>query len=121
MKPNQYIRDLIRRSPLKNYEVAQALGYSSGSALSTRLQTELSEEDRQYFIRKINELSGDQIDGRLAKRDFENKYIRNTNKSYVSKVLEEINQLRLKIDSASTKEDFERISELALKISRAVQ
>lgn len=52
MKPNQDIRELIKKSPFRSYEVAKALGYSSGSALSTKLQTELSDDERQYFIQK---------------------------------------------------------------------
>lgn len=123
MKPNQSIRDLIKKSPLKSYEVAQALGYSSGSALSAKLQTELSEKDKQYFIQKIKELSEDKIDDSLSRIKFESKYIRNRkdiNESYISRILKEINQLRLEVEQASTKEDFERISKLSEQISKTI-
>lgn len=122
MKPNSDIRYLIKKSPLKSYEVAKALGYSSGSALSTKLQTELTEEDKKYFIQKIQELSNSKYtNSNFNKQNIIDRYVvqdkldRNT--IYVNDILKKTNQLRLEIDRASTKKDFEHISKLAKSIS----
>lgn len=118
MKPNQDIRDLIKKSPLKNYEVARALGYSSGSALSTKLQNELSKKDKKYFIQKITELSKKKVHNNIFDGyEFENIPTKeNRSKLLISEVLKMRNQLSLEIDGASTKEDFEHISKIAKKI-----
>lgn len=121
MKPNSDIRYLIKKSPLKSYEVAKALGYSSGSALSAKLQTELTEEDKEYFIQKIRELSNTRyIDGSSnEQRLIKNEYVQNgiDRITHISDILGKVNQLKLEMDEASTKKDFENISKLAKMIS----
>lgn len=120
MKPNQDIRELIKKSPFRSYEVAKALGYSSGSALSTKLQTELSDDERQYFIQKIRSMSDDDLNNDWQRR----RYIRQEAKIepyYISEILREINQLRADVDVASTKEDFIKIYKLAEQISNKIK
>lgn len=120
MKPNQDIRELIKKSPFRSYEVAKALGYSSGSALSTKLQTELSDDERQYFIQKIRSMSDDDLNNDWQRR----RYIRQEAKIepyYISEILREINQLRADVDTASTKEDFIKIYKLAEQISKKIK
>jgi hypothetical protein len=120
MKPNQDIRELIKKSPFKSYEVAKALGYSSGSALSTKLQTELSDDERQYFIQKIRSMSDDNLNDDWRIRRYINQEVK-IEPTYISEILRKINQLRADVDTASTKEDFVRISKLAEQISREIK
>lgn len=120
MKPNQDIRELIKKSPFKSYEVAKALGYSSGSALSTKLQTELSDDERQYFIQKIRSMSDDDLNDDWRRRRYINQEVK-IEPTYISEILRKINQLRADVDAASTKEDFIRVAKLAEQISGEIE
>lgn len=55
MKANQEIRDLIYRSRLKNWEVADAIGISD-SRFSVWLRTPLNEEREKRVTKAISEL-----------------------------------------------------------------
>lgn len=120
MKPNQDIRELIKKSPFKSYEVAKVLGYSSGSALSTKLQTELSDDERQYFIQKIRSMSDDDLNDDWRRRRYINQEVK-IEPTYISEILRKINQLRADVDAASTKEDFIRVAKLAEQISGEIE
>ena len=120
MKPNQDIRELIKKSTFKSYEVAKALGYSSGSALSTKLQTELSDDERQYFIQKIRSMSDDDLNDDWRRRRYINQEVK-IEPPYISEILRKINQLRADVDAASTKEDFIRVAKLAEQISGEIE
>ena len=120
MKPNQDIRELIKKSPFKSYEVAKVLGYSSGSALSTKLQTELSDDERQYFIQKIRSMSDDDLNDDWRRRRYINQEVK-IEPPYISEILRKINQLRADVDAASTKEDFIRVAKLAEQISGEIE
>ncbi|EOI46692.1 hypothetical protein UIW_01059 [Enterococcus faecium EnGen0315] len=55
MKANQEIRDLIYRSRLKNWEVADAVGISD-SRFSVWLRTPLNDERKRRINNAISEL-----------------------------------------------------------------
>lgn len=55
MKANQEIRDLIYRSRLKNWEVADAIGISD-SRFSVWLRTPLNDERKERVEKAISEL-----------------------------------------------------------------
>ncbi|HIX69972.1 MAG TPA: hypothetical protein IAA27_04555 [Candidatus Enterococcus stercoravium] len=55
MKANQEIRDLIYRSRLKNWEVADAIGISDGR-FSVWLRTPLNDERKERVEKAISEL-----------------------------------------------------------------
>lgn len=55
MKANQEIRDLIYRSRLKNWEVADAIGISD-SRFSVWLRTPLNDEREERVEKAISEL-----------------------------------------------------------------
>lgn len=55
MKANQEIRDLIYRSRLKNWEVADAVGISD-SRFSVWLRTPLNDERKKRVSNAISEL-----------------------------------------------------------------
>lgn len=87
------------------------------------MQTELTEDAKQYFYSKDTRIFNTRyIDNNSSVRKATNKYPvqdrldRNT--TYVSDILERINQLRLEINNARSKEDFEHISKLAKSISK---
>lgn len=120
MKPNQDIRDLIKKSPLKSYEVARKLGYSSGSALSTKLQSSLSTEERENIIRIIKKMS-EKREEIIRESNQKVLYKHSDSKeNNIEKILKKINVLKSTLDNATTKSDFQEISYLAHEISNLI-
>lgn len=56
MKANQEIRDLIYRSRLKNWEVADAIGISD-SRFSVWLRTPLNDVRKERVVKAISDLT----------------------------------------------------------------
>lgn len=110
MKANEDIREYIKSSGVKSYEVARALGLDAPT-FSRKLQIELSPNDK-YEIKKI-------VDQLAAKQNKKQKSAFNFDKgdsiedTDILKLAAKIRRLAFK---GETKEDYEQLSKSAARM-----
>ena len=57
MKANKDVRDMVEERGFHLWELAEALGLSSDSALSRKLRRELSSEQKQHIFKTLDRMA----------------------------------------------------------------
>lgn len=121
MKANEDIREYIKSSNVKSYEVAQSLGLDAPT-FSRKLQTELSLRDKNEIKKLIDQLAISQIENQKNNNqksvfNFDRKNIENNiNTMYKTDILKLTAEIRRLALRGETKEDYIQLSKLSAKM-----
>lgn len=121
MKANEDIREYIKSSGVKSYEVARALGLDAPT-FSRKLQIELSPNDKYEIKKIVDQLAARQKNNQKSVFSFNTRSVEDTIATIgnldILKLAAKIRRLAFKGES---REDYERLSKLAARMANLLE